>query len=59
MNSARSMKITPASPKPPTADEVAELADRGEDVSRYFTKAGKMMTPFAADANKEGDGKED
>jgi hypothetical protein len=32
------------SPKPPTADEIAELADRGEDVSRYFSK-GKTMPP--------------
>jgi hypothetical protein len=34
------------SPKPPTADEIAELADRGEDISRFFTNAGKMMPPI-------------
>lgn len=33
-------------PKPPTADEIAEMADRGENVSRFFTNAGKMMPPI-------------
>jgi|GEM_PF-6292965 len=28
---------------PLTADEIAELADRGQDVSRFFTRQGKMM----------------
>ena len=32
--------------KPPTADEIAELADRGEDISRFFTRKGKMMPPI-------------
>ena len=31
------------SPNPPTADEIAELADNGEDISRFFTGKGKMM----------------
>jgi hypothetical protein len=26
-----------------TADEIAERADRGEDISRFFTNKGKMM----------------
>jgi len=30
---------------PPTADEIAELADRGEDISQFFTRKGKMMQP--------------
>ena len=34
------------SPKPPTADEIAEMADRGENVSRFFTGKGKMMPPI-------------
>jgi hypothetical protein len=34
------------SPKPPTADEIAELADKGEDISRFFTRKGKMMPPI-------------
>jgi hypothetical protein len=31
------------SPDPPTAYEIAKLADRSDDVSRFFTNAGKMM----------------
>jgi hypothetical protein len=34
------------STKPPTADQIAELADSGEDVSRFFTGKGKMMPPI-------------
>ena len=30
---------------PPTADEIAELADRGEDISRFFTRKGKIVQP--------------
>ena len=26
----------------PTADELSEMADRGEDISKYFTNNGKM-----------------
>ena len=40
------MPKTLESPKPPTADEIAELADRGENVSRFFTGKGKMMPPI-------------
>ena len=29
----------------PTADELADMADRGEDISRFFTNAGKMKQP--------------
>ena len=29
----------------PTADEIAEMADRGEDVSRYFTNKGTARYP--------------
>ncbi|MBA7537464.1 hypothetical protein ES705_29731 [subsurface metagenome] len=31
--------------KKPTADEIASMADRGEDISRYFTTKGKMKYP--------------
>ena len=31
--------------KKPTADEIADMADRGEDISRYFTNKGKMKYP--------------
>jgi len=40
------MPKTLESPNPPTADEIAELADRGEDISRFFTGKGKMMQPI-------------
>jgi hypothetical protein len=33
-------------PKTLTADEIAELADNGEDISRFFTGKGKMMPPI-------------
>lgn len=29
--------------KPPSADEIAERADKGEDISRFFARKGKMM----------------
>ena len=31
--------------KAPTADEIADMADRGEDITQYFHK-GKMMPPL-------------
>ncbi len=40
------MKRTPKKKKVPTADSIARMADRGEDVSRYFTNRGKMMQPI-------------
>jgi hypothetical protein len=35
-------------PKRLTADQIAELADKGEDISRFFTSAGSMMPPVHA-----------
>jgi hypothetical protein len=29
----------------PSAESIARMADRGEDVSRFFTNAGKMHEP--------------
>ncbi len=29
----------------PTADEIAEMAEHGEDISKYFTNKGKMKYP--------------
>lgn len=29
-----------------SAEEIAEMADRGEDISRFFTNDGKMMPPI-------------
>lgn len=39
------MKKTPKAKKIVNADEIAEMADRGEDISRFFTNKGKMMKP--------------
>ena len=38
------------SEKIPIADELAEMADRGEDISRFFTGEGQMKPPL----NKAG-----
>ena len=38
------MKKT-AKRKSPTADEIAELAMKGEDVSKFFTNKGEMRPP--------------
>jgi hypothetical protein len=43
MKKRNCMPKTLESPKPPTADRIAELADSGEDISRFFTGKGKMM----------------
>ncbi|MGA2166981.1 MAG: hypothetical protein ABSG62_02135 [Terracidiphilus sp.] len=40
------MPKTLESPKPPTADEIADLADSGLNISRFFTNKGKMMPPI-------------
>jgi hypothetical protein len=32
--------------KPASAEEIARMADRGKDVSRFFTNDGKMMPPI-------------
>jgi hypothetical protein len=39
------MKRTPKKKESPSAESIAQLADRGQDVSRYFTNRGKMMQP--------------
>ena len=51
-----------AKKKKPTADEIAEMAMNGEDVSRFFTTKGEMRPPvqrvnvdFALDRLKELD----
>ena len=45
-----------------TADEIADMADKGKDISRYFTNRGKMKYPtqrvnvdFTVDMLKELD----
>jgi hypothetical protein len=56
------MKNTPKK-KIPTAEEIAELAMKGKDVSRFFTNKGEMKPPiqrvnvdFTFDMLKELDG---
>ena len=40
-----SMKKAPEENRPLSADEVADKADRGEDISRFFTNRGRMVKP--------------
>ena len=40
------MKQTRESKKAPSAESIARMANRGEDVSRFFTNRGKMMRPI-------------
>ncbi len=40
------MKSTRKQGKPVAAEAVARLADKGEDVSRFFTNKGRMMNPI-------------
>jgi len=56
------MKNTPKK-KFPTAEEIAELAMKGKDVSKFFTNKGEMKPPiqrvnvdFTLDMLKELDG---
>ena len=40
------MKQTRKSKRPVSAEAIARLADRGQDVSKHFTNTGKMMQPI-------------
>lgn len=40
------MKNTRKPRKPVSAETIARLAERGADVSRFFTNAGQMMGPI-------------
>ena len=41
------MNNDPKSEAPsPSADDIARLADQGEDVSRFFTNRGRMLAPI-------------
>jgi hypothetical protein len=59
MKKSNPMPNAVESPKPPTADEIGELADSGEDISRFFTRKGKMMPPIQPRIKDKGDGQED
>ncbi|MCZ6491880.1 MAG: CopG family transcriptional regulator [Acidobacteria bacterium] len=40
------MKRTREMKKVPSAESIARMADRGKDVSRFFTNRGKMRQPI-------------
>ena len=40
------MPKTRSTKKPISADEIAEMASRGEDISRFFANAVKAMPPI-------------
>ena len=40
------MRKTRRKARPVSAEAIARLADRGKDVSRFFTNAGRMMKPI-------------
>jgi len=40
------MKNTPKAKRPASAESIARLADKGKDVSAYFTNKGRMMPPL-------------
>ena len=40
------MKSTRKQKRPFSAENIARLADKGKDVSRFFTNAGHMMGPI-------------
>ena len=40
------MKKTPKGRKAVSAESIGRRAERGEDVSRYFTNTGRMMSPI-------------
>ncbi len=40
------MSKTIESSKALSADEIADMADKGEDISRFFSKPGKIMPPI-------------
>jgi hypothetical protein len=42
----RTSRKNPAIAKPPTADEIAEMASRGEDISSYFTRRFSVVRPI-------------
>ena len=40
------MKSTRKRQRPVSADSIARLADKGQDVSRFFTNRGQMLRPI-------------
>jgi hypothetical protein len=48
---AKSKKSDRKSKKPVSAEAIARLADKGEDISRFFTNDFKMMPPLVQRVN--------
>ena len=42
----KTSRKNPPAAKTPTADEIAELASRGEDISSYFTRKFTVVRPI-------------
>ena len=40
------MKPIRKTKRAPSAESIARMAERGEDISRFFTNRGKMMRPI-------------
>jgi hypothetical protein len=40
------MKSTPKTKRKVSAEQIARMADKGQDISRFFTNDGKMMPPL-------------
>jgi hypothetical protein len=49
------MKKTSSPTTTPAAESLARKADKGEDVSSYFTNKGKMMPPLNGSGIEVGD----
>jgi hypothetical protein len=45
------MKSTRKAKKPVSAEAIARMADKGQDISRFFTNDGKMMPPLIQRVN--------
>jgi len=45
------MKEKLKSEQPPSAESIAQEADKGRDVSSHFTNAGRMMPALEIDRN--------
>jgi len=45
------MKSTAKAKKPVSAEQIARMADKGQDISRYFTNDGRMMPPLVKRVN--------
>lgn len=42
----KTLRKTQIQTRPPTADEIAEMASRGEDISAYFTNVFTVVRPI-------------